>query len=213
MAGKQHGTGPLFKVLLRATLLAALWLAPANAQDGGPTTVIEKLNATLLEVMKDADALGYEGRYAQLAPVLEASFDFPFMARIACGTSWHDMTTEQQADLIALFSRMSIANYAARFNGYSGETFEILGESEGPRDAVVVESQLLRPADKAVGLNYVMRDLEGRWRIVDVLLDAKFSELARQKSEFAAVLRRGGAADLASLLQDKIDSLEAEGSS
>ena len=212
MAGKQHGSGPLFKVLLRATLLAALWLAPAHAQDGGPTSVIEALNATLLEVMKDADALGYEGRYAQLAPVLEASYDFPFMTRIACGTSWRDMTTEQQADLIALFSRMSIANYAARFNGYSGEKFEIVGESEGPRDAVVVESQLLRPADKAVGLNYVMRDQEGDWRIVDVLLDAKFSELARQKSEFAAVLSRGGAADLASLLQDKIDNLEAEGS-
>jgi phospholipid transport system substrate-binding protein len=78
---------------------------------------------------------------------------------------------------------------------------------------VVVESQLLRPADKAVGLNYVMRDQEDGWRIVDVLLDAKYSELARQKSEFAAVLRRGGAADLASLLQDKIDTLEAEGSS
>jgi phospholipid transport system substrate-binding protein len=200
-------------MLLRAGLLATLWLAPASAQETGPTTVIEALNATLLEVMKGADELGYEGRYAKLAPVLEASYDFPFMTRIACGTSWREMTAEQQADLIALFSRMSIANYAARFNGYSGETFEILGESEGPRDAIVVESQLLRPADKAVALNYVMRDLEGRWRIVDVLLDAKFSELARQKSEFAAVLSRGGAADLASLLQDKIDNLEAEGSS
>jgi phospholipid transport system substrate-binding protein len=212
VAGKQHGSGPLFKVLLRAALLTALWLAPAQAQEEGPADVIEELNTALLEVMKGAEELGYEGRYAQLAPVLEASYDFPFMTRIACGTSWRDMTEAQQADLTALFTRMSIANYAARFNGYSGEQFQILGESEGPRDAVVVESQLLRPADKAVGLNYVMRDHDG-WRIVDVLLDAKYSELARQKSEFAAVLRRGGAADLASLLQDKIDTLEAEGSS
>jgi len=213
VAGKQHGSGPIFKMLLRAALLAALWLTPAHAQEEGPIAVIEELNATLLEVMKDADALGYEGRYAQLAPVLEASYDFPFMTRIACGSSWRDMTAEEQAELIALFSRMSIANYAARFDGYSGEKFEILGQSDGPRDAVVVESQLLRPADKAVGLNYVMRDQEDGWRIVDVLLDAKFSELARQKSEFAAVLSRGGAADLANLLQDKIDNLVAEGSS
>jgi len=213
VAGKQHGSGLLFKMLLRAALLAALWLTPANAQEEGPANVIEALNAALLDVMIAADELGYEGRYAQLAPVLEASYDFPFMTRIACGTSWRDMTEEQQARLIALFTRMSIANYAARFDGYSGEKFEILGESEGPRDAIVVESRLLRPADKAVGLNYVMRGHEDGWRIVDVLLDAKFSELARQKSEFAAVLSRGGAADLASLLQDKIDNLEAEGSS
>jgi phospholipid transport system substrate-binding protein len=213
VAGKQHGSGPLFKVLLRTVLLAGLWLTPAQAQEDGPTSVIEGLNAALLEVMIAAEDLGYEGRFAQLAPVLEASYDFPFMTRIACGTSWRDMTEAQQADLTALFTRMSIANYAARFNGYSGEQFQILGESEGPRDAVVVESQLLRPADKAVGLNYVLRDQADGWRIVDVLLDAKYSELARQKSEFSAVLSRGGAADLASLLQDKIDNLEAGGRS
>jgi hypothetical protein len=44
---------------------------------------------------------------------------------------------------------------------------------------------------------------------VDVLLDGKFSELARQKAEFAAVLRNGGVTDLKALLQEKIASLEA----
>jgi phospholipid transport system substrate-binding protein len=123
------------------------------------------------------------------------------------------MTDEQQAKLVALFTEMSIANYAARFDGYGGEAFEILGEEPGPRDAVVVESRLVRPKDKPVALNYVMRDEAGDWRIVDVLLDAKFSELARQKAEFAAVLRNGGVADLAALLQEKIDNLAAGSSS
>lgn len=213
MAGKQHGSVPLFKQLLGAMLLAVLWLTPAAAQDAGPTTVIEELNAALLEVMKAADALGYEGRYKQLAPVLEASYDFPLMTRIASGTAWRDMSAQQQAQLTALFAEMSIANYAARFDGYGGESFEILGQEPGPRDAVVVESRLLRPKDKAVALNYVMRGDAGDWRIVDVLLDAKFSELARQKAEFAAVLRNGGVADLAELLQEKIDKLAAGGSS
>jgi phospholipid transport system substrate-binding protein len=199
---------PLFKQLLRAALLGWLCLTPAFAQEEGPVTVIEELNAALLEVMKAADQLGYEGRYRQLAPVLEASYDFPFMTRIASGTSWRDMTAQQQAELVALFTEMSIANYAARFDGYGGEEFEILGEAPGPRDAVVVESRLVRPDDKPVGLNYVMRDHAGSWRIVDVLLDAKYSELARQKAEFAAVLQGGDVTDLKALLQQKIADLE-----
>jgi phospholipid transport system substrate-binding protein len=204
---------PLFKRLLGATLLAVLWLSAAVAQEARPTTVIEELNATLLAVTTAADELGYEGRYKQLAPVLEASYDFPLMTRIASGTAWRDMTAGQQAELVALFTEMSIANYAARFDGYGGEAFEILGEEPGPRDAVVVESRLVRSKDKPVALNYVMRDEAGDWRIVDVLLDAKFSELARQKAEFAAVLRNGGVADLAALLQEKIDNLAAGSSS
>lgn len=199
----------LFKQVVAAVLLAWLALAPAAAQDAAPTAVIEELNKALLDVMKAADELGYQGRYQQLAPVLEASYDFPFMARIATGTSWRDMSVEQQEELVALFTGMSIANYAARFDGYGGERFEVLGQAEGPRDAVVVESRLVRPDDPPVGLNYVMREQDGAWRIVDVLLDGKFSELARQKAEFAAVLRNGGVADLKLLLQEKIASLEA----
>ena len=74
---------------------------------------------------------------------------------------------------------------------------------------MVVESRLLRPEDEPIALNYVMREQDGAWRIVDVLLDGKFSELARQKSEFSAVLRKGGVPDLVTLLQDKIADLEA----
>jgi phospholipid transport system substrate-binding protein len=213
VARRQHGSIALFNPLLLLALLAGLWLTPAAAQDAKPVTVVETLNAALLEVMMSARELGYEGRFAQLEPVLEASYDFAFMTRIACGTSWRDMSAQQQDELVGLFTDMSIANYAARFDGYSGESFEILGEEPGPRDAVVVESRLLRPSDNPVALNYVMRDQAGSWRIVDVLLDGKFSELARQKSEFAAVLRSGGADDLAALLQDKIARFEADASS
>jgi phospholipid transport system substrate-binding protein len=213
VAGRQHGSVQLFKPLLRAALLGWLWLTPAAAQETGPTAVIEDLNAALLEVMTAADQLGYDGRVEQLTPVLEASYDFPFMARVASGTSWRDMSAQQQEELIALFTEMSIASYAARFDGFGGETFEILDETPGPRDAVVVESRLVRPDDQPVGLSYVMRDQAGSWRIVDVLVDGKYSELARQKAEFAAVLRDGGAADLKALLQEKIATLEAEAGS
>jgi hypothetical protein len=40
-----------------------------------------------------------------------------------------------------------------------------------------------------------------------VLLDAKFSELARQRAEFAAVLKGGGASDLIAMLEEKIKKL------
>ena len=229
MAATQHRSMWLFKRLVQdisttpgsvlgiaraAMLCLALGLspglAPAAAQEDGPSVVIDRLHATLLEVMMAAKELGYNERYQRLAPVLAKSYDFPFMTRIATATAWRDMTAQQQTELVALFTEMSIANYAARFDGYSGEKFEILGEAPGPRDAVVVESRLVRPNDAPVGLNYVMREQTGDWRIVDVLLDAKFSELARQKAEFAAVLRDGGVADLKALLQGKIATLEAE---
>jgi phospholipid transport system substrate-binding protein len=75
----------------------------------------------------------------------------------------------------------------------------------------VVESRIVRPADSPVGLHYVLRESEDGWRIIDVLLDAKFSELARQRSEFTAVLKSGGLPDLIATLEHKIQELSGNG--
>jgi len=189
-------------------LLLAL---PAGAAEREPRAVIERLHGTLLEVMQDAERLGYAGRYERLEPALERSYDFPLMARIAAGRGWSDLSGEERARLTGLFARMSVATYAARFDGYGGERFEIAGQVPAPREGVVVDSRIVRPDADPVGLRYVLRRFDDGWRIVDVLLDGKFSELARQRAEFSAVLRDGGFPALAASLERKIEELAGAG--
>jgi phospholipid transport system substrate-binding protein len=207
-----HIWSRLSKLLCGALLAALLLHGPATAADGaGARAVVQGLNAALLESMRNAQALGYAGRRELLAPVLRRSFDFPFMARIAVGRAWTGFSAAEQAQIVDLFAEMSIANFAARFDGFSGERFAIVDERAGPRDAVVIESQILRPADGPVGLHYVLRESEDGWRIIEVLLDAKYSELARQRSEFSAVLKSGGLPDLIATLEHKIQELSGNG--
>ena len=208
--GRQHIWLRLSKPL-GGLLLVALLLQGALAAEGEPRIVIERVNSALLETMRNADQLGYAGRYQALEPVLRQSFDFPFMARLSVGRAWNDFDPAEQARVIELFGQMSIANFAARFDGFSGERFEIRGQSAGPRDAVVIESAIVRPADDPVGLNYVLRAGAGGWQIIDVLLDGKFSELARQRAEFAAVLEGGGLPELVATLERKIEELAGQG--
>ena len=211
MRVRQHMLRVLSKRLAAGALLSVAGLSSALAAASAPEQVIERLHASLLEVMRSADELGYEGRYQQLEPVLEQSYDFPLMLRIALGPTWRELDDRQRAELIELFTDMSVANYAARFDGYTGERFEILGEEPGPRDAVLVRSRIVPADDEPVELNYLLREFEDGWRIIDVLLDARYSELARQRAEFAAVLRSGGVPDLVATLERKIAQLTAEG--
>ncbi len=206
VSGRQHILTRLIKRLCGALVLVLVISGPAGAEDG-PRAVVEGLNAALLESMRDAAELGYQGRYRRLEPVLRRSFDFGFMSRIAVGRRWADLSPSEQARVTALFAEMSIANFAARFDGYDGERFEVVAESPGPRDAVVVQSRIVRPREPPVGLNYVLRQVADGWRIIDVLLDAKYSELARQHAEFAAVLKGGGVPELIATLEQKIKAL------
>jgi phospholipid transport system substrate-binding protein len=199
----------LIKGLAPAALLGVACLTPALATTA-PQQVVERLHAALLDVMRKAADLGYEGRYQELEPVIQESYDFPFMIRIAVGPTWRELEEDQRERIIELFTHVSIATYAARFDGYDGERFEILGDEPAPRDTVLVHSRIVLSEEKPVEFSYLLKEFDGDWRIIDVLLDGRYSELARQRAEFAAVLRNGGVPDLVATLQRKIAQLTAE---
>jgi phospholipid transport system substrate-binding protein len=201
--------GILIKRLAPAALLGVACLTPALATTE-PQQVVERLNAALLAVMRNAADLGYEGRYQELKPVIQESYDFPFMIRVAVGPAWRELEKDQRERITELFTDMSIATYAARFDGYDGERFEILGDEPAPRDTVLVHSRIVLSEEEPVELSYLLKEFDGNWRIIDVLLDSRYSELARQRAEFAAVSRSGGVPDLVATLQRKIAQLTPE---
>jgi phospholipid transport system substrate-binding protein len=161
----------------------------------------------LLSAMKQADQLGVRGRYDKLAPVIRSTFDLPAMTRIAVGPEWTAIPPEQQSALQDSFARMTIATYANRFDGYSGQSFEVDPEILSRNTGRVVRTRLLRPKEEPVTLNYLMRGSGDNWKIVDIYLSGTISELATQRSEFGAILKSGGPAALIESLRQQIDKL------
>ena len=193
---------PRMTLIARRTLLLAAAALPlaAHAQTQAPspgTATVDRLHATLLDLMKNARRLGVRGRDQRLRPVMEATFNLPAMTRIAVGPPWTGFSAAQQQALVQAFSDWSVATYASRFDGYGGESFETLGETPRPNGDVLVATRLNRPNDAPVLLNYLLR--EGR--IVDVYLTGTISELASRRAEFSAILREGGPERLAAELQ------------
>lgn len=196
----------IIRLLIALALLWPVVLAAEAAASKTPQVIAEQLDAALLNAMQNAKTLGYQGRYEALAPVLEESFDFPFMARVAVGRYWRKMTRTERVRLVDAFARLSIATFAARFKGYSGESFKIMGQEERPRGTILVLNRLTKGNGGTVDLNFLMREAKGRWRIVDVFLDAKFSELAIKRSEYTAVVKRDGVSGLIAIMEQKISN-------
>lgn len=194
----------LLLVMIAASMPAAL--QPARAAPA-PADVVKTLHDALLGVMRDADTLGVRGRYEALKPTLNTVYDFEAMTRLATGTAWTAADAAKQAALVDAFTRLSIATYADRFKGYSGESFETLGERAGPRNTVIVDTRLVRPDAAAVPLSYVLQERNGTWRIIDVIVEGSISELAVRRSEYAQILRQGGVDKLIGVLNGKADEM------
>jgi phospholipid transport system substrate-binding protein len=197
------------QVLLGAAGLAALAMANfANAAEADPSIApIRAFYDALLSAMKDADRLGVRGRYDKLAPVIRTTFDLPAMTRIAVGPDWTSIPPEQQTALLDSFARRTIATYANRFDGWSGQSFEVDPEVLPRNNGRIVRTRIVRPKEDPVALNYLMRGTGDSWKVVDIYLSGTISELATQRSEFGAILKSGGPAALIESLNQQIDKL------
>jgi phospholipid transport system substrate-binding protein len=182
-------------------------LAASASQAAAPVGPVQRLDNTLIEVMQNADQLKFQGRYDKLAPVLNAVFDVPEMTRIAVGPMWNDASASEKTAMVDVFGRYMATMYAARFNGYRGETFEIADSKERDGGRVLVVTNLNRQGKEPVQLSYLMKGQGDSWHVTDVYYNGSISQLAQLRSEFSGTLRDGGVKKLKSVLEDKIKQL------
>jgi phospholipid transport system substrate-binding protein len=194
-----------------AILMAALSCHAPPAHAGPASDLIAKLNAVFIDVMQNAKALGYDGRYQKLEPILSEAYDFPEMTRVSTGRHWRELTDDQKKLVTATFEDYSVATYAARFNGFGGERFEILGEEQAPGGNLRVNNQIVPTSGEPIRIDYMLRQTAGQWRIIDVYLKSSVSELAVRRAEFTDTLAKSGIDGLIADLKAKVAKLKTEG--
>jgi phospholipid transport system substrate-binding protein len=193
--------------ILALTTFCTLATAVENMEVG--KTVVEKLHQNLLQVMTKADALGFSGRVEALDPILAEVFDFRTISRIVTGKRWKTLSDEHRVEFIDVFTNLSSATYASNFSDFSGEAFETLGVEER-RGNLLVRTVIVKADGERVTLDYVLRDNEGMWQIVNVIADG-VSDLSLKRADYTAVLKSEGFNSLVGKLSDKIANYRSGG--
>ncbi len=203
----------------RALLAAALGVpvsivadvAPAAAATG-PAAPIQQLDEALLTVMKQGRATPFAQRVSELTPAIENALDLPAILRLSVGPSWSGLSATEQTRLLDVFRQYTVASYVDNFNSYDGQTFTIGAQIRTLADGARVVQSVITPrsgTDKHT-IDYVMRRAaSGAWKASDVLADGTISRVAVLRSDFAAMLARGGAPALEASLQKKTAALQS----
>ncbi len=187
---------------LIAAFVMTLLVFPNPLAAEAPQAVVERLHTVLLEAMRDADKLGFSGRAGLIRPVVDSSFDFATIARIVTGRAWKASSSDQQAAFIEVFRDLSTATYASNFSGFDGESFVTTG-SEQARGSVIVKTNLVKADGEEIPLNYMLRESNGRWLIVNVIAQG-VSDLSLKRAEYTAVIKSEGFDSLVDRLRGKV---------
>lgn len=185
------------KSVIAALLLAALFVPCARA-DASPTpgsaqAVVDELQTSMLAIMKQTSGQPFEKRVEALCPMLEAKMDVKLQSAMAIGRSvWDSWSDDQRTTYVGKFRQYLCAIYASRFKSFTGQTLAVTGERPGPSGSVIVKSEVRIPQEPSIPIDYVMRRTGDAWKVSDLYLGGRISEVALRRSEFAGVLRSQG---------------------
>ncbi len=192
-------------------MLLTLAASPTLAQSApSPTQPIAVLNDGLHKIMLAGKATPFDTRMAGFTPVVLSVFDLPLILQNSVGPGhWTDIPPADRATLLEVFTQFTVASYVANFDSFSGETFALAPDVRHVGRDVVVQTRIVGTAGEMTRLDYVMREVDGGWHVVDILLDGSISRIAVTRSDFRSLLADGGAQKLIASLREKVASLKA----
>ncbi|MDH3474955.1 MAG: ABC transporter substrate-binding protein [Rhodospirillales bacterium] len=136
-------------------------------------------------------SLSEERRREAFRELLTSGFDVELIGRFALGRFWNHANEAERREYRRLFEEFVIATYARRLGGYSGETLKVGASRDLSEKGVIVDSQIIRPKDPPVNVEWRLRRADSGWRIVDIVVEG-ISMAVAQRSEFASVITNNG---------------------
>ncbi|HAU28593.1 MAG TPA: toluene tolerance protein [Rhodospirillaceae bacterium] len=176
------------RILLPCLLACAISVAAHAAET--PSAFVQGLGNHVLSLLDRQKTAG-EDASTCFHKLLVTDFDIPTIGRFVIGTAWRGATPEERKAYMDLFENLVVDVYNDRFQDYSSEGFEVIGEMPENAKDTRVRSRIVRPGKPPVNVEWRVRAKDGGFRIVDVSVEGVSMTLT-QRSEFASILDRNG---------------------
>lgn len=200
-------------VILKFCLLCLLGAtaAVAAAAEGPVTAQLKPVVDRMIAVVTDPGLQGVDRRLERRERVMTIArerFDFEEMSRRVLGASWRGLTPEERAHFAGRFTKLLEHAYIGRLEAYSGQTVEYLRERV-KEDRAELQTTV-HDQGKEIPMHYIMRLHDGRWMIYDVIIEG-VSLVRNYMEQFQGILQKEGYGALLRQLEDRIRTLDLEG--
>lgn len=188
---------------LPALLAAALLLgasSPAVAEDAAahraPDEIV-KTAVTRVRSLIDENFEQYEqdsdAYYAMIEQEIVPHFDVPYISRLVLGRHARGANSEQRRRFMRAFKNTLIHSYADAMLEYSDEVEAAFDPLRMPEDAdqVTVGTRLIQQDGPDIPIGFVMRKVDGEWRIFDVNVEG-ISLVSNFRAQFNTRIREEG---------------------
>jgi phospholipid transport system substrate-binding protein len=193
-------------VRMLTTLLSLAFFAPLAFAQEAPDALVKRIaEETLTTIRSDKELQA--GNPAKVKSLIETKlvphFDTARMTALAMGRNWRGASPEQQKELTEQFKTLLIRTYSNALTNYRDNTMNYKPLRMNPGDnEVVVRTEVTRPGQAPVQIDYSMEKAPEGWKAYDVVV-AGVSLVTNYRDEFNDTVRSSGVDGLVKALQAK----------
>ncbi len=119
------------------------------------------------------------------------------------GRNWRQATPEQQKQLVDLFRQLLVRTYSGALSQYRDQTMDYKPlRADANATDVTVRTEVVRPGQAPVQIDYSMTKSPSGWRVYDVIVGG-ISLVTNYRDEFNEQIKSGGIGGLIKTLTAK----------
>lgn len=182
--------------------------APAPAASG-PLDVVKNSTEGVIAIAKDPTLKApdkEEERRQKMIAIVNEGFNWEAVARRSLGHHWRDVTDEQRARFILLFTDLVRGTYMRRVEAYTSEKVYYRGERiDGDYARVTVD--ILSVNNNLIPVVYSMKRYDGRWLVYDLAVEG-VKIVNNYRRQFDSILGRQSFDDLLKRIETTLEKRE-----
>ncbi|MEO8755123.1 MAG: ABC transporter substrate-binding protein [Casimicrobiaceae bacterium] len=187
-----HFPSSLARIVAGVFCVAAATVAFAQE---APDALVKRVAQETMNTIK-SDPKVQAGDQQRIREVVEAKllpyFDFERITALAMGRNWRQATPEQQKQLVELFRQLLVRTYSGALAQYRDQTMDYKPlRADASATDVTVRTEVVRPGQAPVQIDYSMTKSPTGWRVYDVIVGG-ISLVTNYRDEFNEQIKNGG---------------------
>lgn len=169
-----------------------------------PKDIVQELHNGLITIRPNPT-----GSLDRIMILIQSTYRVEKMLSLIIGNEWKNVSIKKRTQLVNIFTEYISKNYIRRFMKINKPMFTTNEIKDVGKNYKMVRTQLIAGNEK-VSVNYLLNEINGYWKIFDVLLAGSVSEIATKKSEFASFISKNNVDSLIEAISKKNKILLSE---
>lgn len=175
-----------------------------EARAGGPEDFLKAKQGELVKVLREGDGPATDKK---LESIFNTMLDYDALARLSLDKHWESLSEKERGEFTETLRLLVQRAYKKNIKKTLDYEVTYKGESQAKNGHLVrtVARNKQKPREQPVSVDYVMHQVEGNWRIFDVVTEGS-SMVQNYKSQFSRIIKKQGFAELLRKMRDKANS-------